>query len=264
VRDYFNTLPDREVFLLTDSVYLLLSRLLPEHFGVEFSPRFGSFTFWLLESIRRNEIPFRKRVGLTLAVHDNCYAKAEGARLYDAAREILSSTGARIVEPAHNRDSSLCCGFGRGAADIPKHTIPFAIMKGAARKLKEAEDAGADGLVTYCTGCLYLLWAARELTQSPLAVYHLVEPVTMAMDAYKYADLTRQRERAWDIIALITASFTRSLFQKRFFIGDPADNRYPPETDVASPFLVLFRRFLSITLVRQAYGAVFRGLMRIL
>ncbi len=235
VRDYFDTLPDRQVFLLTDSVYLLLSRLLPGHFGVELSPRFESFTYWLLESIRKNEIPLKKRVDLTLAVHDNCYAKAEGARLYDAAREILSSTGARIVEPAHNRDSSLCCGFGRGAADIPKHTIPFAIMKGAARKLKEAEEAGADGLVTYCTGCLYLLWSARELTQSPLAVYHLVEPVTMAMDAYEYADLTRQRERAWDIIALITASFTKSLFRRRFFIGEPTKSSYPRNQTLLPP-----------------------------
>ncbi len=166
---------------------------------------------------------------MKLAVHDNCYAKACGKPLYDAARRILRRRGhaswsCRTI--ATNRTAAVSA---RGAADIPKATIPFEIMKGAMRKIREAEEVSADGLVTYCTGCMYLLWAARELWGSKVAVYHLVEPVTMAMGAYKYADLARQRERAWDIIALITVSYAKSFFQRRFFIGDPADIRYRPE-----------------------------------
>ena len=262
VKDYFDELGDREVVVLTDAVRLLLTRFIPERFGIEFTPRFLSFTEWLAQSIRQEKIPRRERVKLALAVHDNCYAKAAGAPLYDAAREVLSWTGARVVELSHNRDESYCCGFGRGAADISKHTIPFAIMKGAARKIREAEEACAEGLVTYCTGCMYLLWAARELLGSRVAVYHLVEPVTMAMGAYKYADLVRQRERAWDIIALITVSYVKSLFQGRLFIGDPADTRYPPVRDGAA-FLRLFRSLFLVPPIRWIYAAGFRGLMRL-
>ncbi len=224
-----NAYGDRETVVLTDAVRMLLTRFIPEHFGITYSPRFTSFTYWLRDSLKKGEIPLTEKVNLKLAVHDNCYAKAEGAPLYDAAREVLSHTGAQLVELSHNRDYSYCCGFGRGAADIPKHAIPFEIMKGAIRKIRQAEQVNADGLVTYCTGCMYLLWAARELSGTKIAVYHLVEPVTMAMGAYRYADLARQRERAWDIIALITLAYAKSFFQPRFFIGDPADIRYRPD-----------------------------------
>jgi Fe-S oxidoreductase len=253
----------RELFYLTDSVFLLLTRLIPEHFGTSFAPGLKSFTMWLAESLREGRIVPKRTVNLTLAVHDNCYAKAWGKPLYDAAREVLTHTGARVVELPHNRDESYCCGFGRGAADIPKHAVPFEIMKGALRKIKEAEGASADGLVTYCTGCMYLLWAARELSGSRVAVYHLVEPVTMAMGEYKYADLTRQRERAWDIIALITLAYARSFFQPRFFIRDPADIRYRPDDVPRNTVLRIIRRLLSIRAVRGVYAAGFRATMRL-
>lgn len=264
VQDSLGTLADREVFFLTDSVFLLLDRLLPGHFGTKYAPGLRSFTMWLAQEIRQHRIEMKKPVDLKLAVHDNCYAKAWGTPLYDAAREILASTGARVVELPHNRDSSYCCGFGRGAADIPKHTVPFEIMKGAMRKIREAEAVSADGLVTYCTGCMYLLWAARELAGSSIGIYHLVEPVTMAMGAYRYADLSRQHERAWDIIALITLAYAKSLFQRRFFIGDPADIRYRPDKTPRNTLLRIIRRLLATRASRSVYAAGFRAAGRLL
>ncbi len=73
----------------------------------------------------------------------------------------------------------------------------------------------------------------------------------MAMGAYKYADLARQRERAWDIIALITVSYARSFFQRRFYIGDPADIRYRPEDVPRNSVLRIIRRLLSFRAVRS-------------
>jgi len=264
VRDYMYGLGDREVVVLTDAVRLLLTRFIPEHFGITFSPRFTSFTYWLRDSLGTGAIRPTEKVNLRLSDHDKCYAKAEGAPLYDAAREVLTLTGAHIVETAHNRDASYCCGFGRGAADIPTRAVPFEIMKGAIRKIREAEEARADGLVTYCTGCMYLLWAARELSGSPIAIYHLVEPVTMAMGSYRYADLSRQRERAWDIISLITLAYAKSLFQRRFVIGDPADTRYRPDDIPRNTVLRLIRRLLSARPARSVYAAGFRMLGKIL
>lgn len=264
VEEDLNARPDREVFFLTDSVFLLLSRLLPDHFGVSYPPAIRSFTMWLARSLAEGRIALKEPVNMTLAVHDNCYAKAWGEPLYSAAREVLTRTGARLVELPHNRDASYCCGFGRGAADIPKHAIPFEIMKGAMRKIREAELVGAEGLVTYCTGCMYLLWAARELAGSSIGIYHLVEPVTMAMGAYRYADLARQRERAWDIITLITLAYTKSFFQRRFFIGDPSDIRYRPEEVPQNAVLKIVRRLLSIRAARGAYAAGFRTAVKLL
>ncbi len=264
VQGPLNAYGDREVVVLTDAVRLLLNRFIPEHYGLSFTPRFSSFTRWLRDSLDSGAIRPSEKVNLRLAVHDSCYAKAEGEPLFSAAREVLAHTGAHVVELAHNREASYCCGFGRGAADIPKHTVPFEIMKGAIRKISEAEAAGADGLVTYCTGCMYLLWAARELSGTKIAVYHLVEPVTMALGAYRYGDLARQRRRAWDIIALITLAYTKSLFQRRFFIGDPADVRYRPDEIPRGVTVKVLRRLFSFGPVRTAYAAGFRAAMRLL
>lgn len=264
VKEYFDPLKDKEIYILTDAVLFLLTEFIPKRFGIEYTPKFRSFTYKLLEMLKSGELPIKEKVNLRFSIHDSCYAKAVGRPLFDAAREILSETGAEVVELPHIRNDSYCCGFGRGAADISKAKIPFEIMKGAMRKLKEAEAVGADGIVTYCTGCMYLLWSARELMGSKIAVYHIVEPVTMAMGAYKYHDLKRQRRRAWDIISLITYTYTKSLFQKRFKLGDVSDNRYSPDKAGSYPVLKFIRAIFSIPPVRWVYALGFRGLTRVL
>jgi Fe-S oxidoreductase len=264
VKRFFDALENRDVMILTDAVHFLLTRFLPERFGISFAPSFSSFTMWLRDELARGNIPLKKRVDKRLAIHDSCYAKAIGAPLFDAARDILTSVGCTILELPHIRDDSYCCGFGRGAADIAKAKVPFEIMKGAMRKLREVEAVGAEGVVTYCTGCMYLLWSARELMGSDVAIYHITEPVTMAMGAYKYDDLSRQRERAWDIIILITSAYTKSLFQKRFPIGDVTDDRYDPRSTESSLSSRLLRAVLSPRPVQMLYAAGFRGLTKIL
>lgn len=266
-KNFYDALGKGEVYILTDAVNLLMNDLRPEIYGIEAETR--SFTHTLRDAVKGKKtaigkVELKKKVPLKLAVHDSCYAKAEGDSIFDAAREILTAVGAEIVELDHIRYDSLCCGFGRGAADISKIKVPFEIMKGAMRKLREAEAVGADGLVTYCTGCMYLLWSARELMGSKVAVYHLTEPVTMAMGEYKYADLKRQRERAWDIISQITYTYTKSLFQRRFKIGDVADIRYSPEVAGSYPILRVIRALLSVGLLRKAYALGFRALTRVL
>jgi heterodisulfide reductase subunit B len=263
VRPFYDELASGETtpFLLTDSVILLMTRIFPDNYRLTEEPI--SFTHWLSDELWSGRIELTEKISLRLAVHDNCYAKVEGDSLFDAVRAILADTGAEVVELAHNRCDSLCCGFGRGAADIPKVSVPFKIMKGAMRKLAEAEESGADGLVTYCTGCMYLLWSARELTGSRLGVYHLVEPVTMAMGAYPYDDLARQRERAWDIIAQITYFYIKSLFQSRFFIGDVKKSEYRPDHVPSLPLLSFLRIILSFSPVRRIFALGFRWMTKL-
>ena len=263
VRPFYDELASSETkpYLFTDAVILLMTRVFPENYRLTDEPL--SFTHWLSDELWSGRITLTEKISMRLAVHDNCYAKVEGDNLFNAVREILTDTGAEVVELAHNRCDSLCCGFGRGAADIPKATVPFQIMKGAMKKLAEAEAVGADGLVTYCTGCMYLLWSARELTGSSLGIYHLVEPVTMAMGAYRYDDLHRQRERAWDIIAQITYFYIKSLFQSRFFIGDVTRIEYRPDHMPSLPLLSLIRKILSSTPARRIFALGFRWMTKL-
>jgi hypothetical protein len=84
------------------------------------------------------------------------------------------------------------------------------------------------------------------------------------MGKYKYHDLSRQIERAWDIVAQITYTYTKSLLQGKFKIGDVTDNRYKPEEVKAYPVLRLIRAGLSIGVVRWVYALGFRAITRVL
>ena len=69
--------------------------------------------------------------------------------VYDAPRQALAATGARIVEMERTRESAYCCGAGAGA-DVAK---PEFAAHAAGRRLEEAMATGASTLVTSCGQC---------------------------------------------------------------------------------------------------------------
>ncbi len=82
-----------------------------------------------------------------------------------------------MLNSSGHREHSLCCGFGAGASWERNVHFPFDILASGRKKMQEAEATGAEALVIYCGGCLYLLWAARELFQSDVKAYHHIELV---------------------------------------------------------------------------------------
>jgi len=69
--------------------------------------------------------------------------------VYEAPRQVLAATGARIVEMERTRESTYCCGAGAGA-DVAK---PEFAAYAAGRRLEEAMETGASTLVTSCGQC---------------------------------------------------------------------------------------------------------------
>ncbi|MDT8273647.1 MAG: hypothetical protein RRA35_10710, partial [Desulfomonilia bacterium] len=153
------------------------------------------------------------------------------------------------------------CGFGKGASWTRNATLPFEIISEGARKFKEAEETGAQALVSYCGGCIYLLWAARELLGSTMDVYHSIEIVRMATgETINYPQ--DHIRRAWDIIAIITYQLMISLFQKNFSIEslhyDETRSTYMPKE---FRILKAIRSLLDSSLFRRFYAALFRQVM---
>ncbi|HPR53217.1 MAG TPA: (Fe-S)-binding protein [Deltaproteobacteria bacterium] len=257
----FDTWGVKTVVPLLDAVYYIFTKVHPDEMGVEHKPKFINFHDWLLEKIDSGTIPLTKKLGLTLTVHDNCYSKPFGDELWDKHRELLSRCGCSIVEMRHNRKDSLCCGFGKGASWTKNISLPYEIIAEGAKKFKEAEETGADALVSYCGGCIYLLWAARELLGSPIDVYHSLEIVRMAMG--EQINYPRDHiRRAWDVIAIITYQWIISLFQKNFVIEkitfDESRDSFQPKKHRG---LIIIRRLFDIPLVRRSYAFMFRLLM---
>ncbi|MFX1254653.1 MAG: (Fe-S)-binding protein [Promethearchaeota archaeon] len=241
---------------LLDAVHWMLKDVHPNEMGVTTVQEVLNFHKWLLNKIQANEITLPNSLNMKVTVHDNCYSKAGNGEYWDTPREILTLAGCEIVEMIHIRADSLCCGFGSGASWKRNINITFDILNTSYKKFQEAEATGADALVSYCGGCLYLLWAAKELFGSEIDIYHSVEIVRQAMGE-QVAHPESRVDRAWDLIAIITYHLILSLFRRNFWIKEISFKEKPWEP---RRFLVLsfIRRLFDFQIIRKLYKNIFR------
>jgi Fe-S oxidoreductase len=211
--------------------HAMLTRILPEKFGININTDVITLEQWLLQQLQSGNLSLTTPIRLRIAIHDNCFSKSEGDSLWRAVREIASACGADLVEMPHNCRDALCCGFGAAAG---KFSLLDLIEHGS-KRLKEAEQAGADCLVTYCSACYFIFSVVRELYGSRLELYHLLELVEMARGN---KPLHRTRDRAFQIIAIITANILRMAFngvaRRRFYIDLSLFERELPPDDIGS------------------------------
>jgi Fe-S oxidoreductase len=259
-RDDFDAWGIKNVATPLDTIEYMFTEVHPNQMGVKYTQNFINFNQFLLEKIDSGAIKLSS-LDLDVTVHDNCFSKSKEGEFWDRPREILKKCGCNIIEMEHIRKDSLCCGFGAGASWVKNMSIPFDILSQGAVKFSEAEATGAKALVSYCTGCHYLLWATRELLGSKIEIYHILEVIRMAMGEklpYPEAHI----KRAWDVIAIITYQLTVSMFQKNFFIKkityDKSKTTFQPKKYL---ILRLIRFLFRIKLIRKVYAKIFRFLM---
>ena len=243
-----------------DTLEYIFSEIHPKEMGIKHTPTFKNFNQWLLEKINSGEIALPNQLNFKITIHDNCYSKSLKDIYWEPPREILERCGCQIIEMQHFKEDSLCCGFGAGASWIKNMALPFDIISEGMKKFREAEETGASALVTYCTGCLYLLWATRELLQSKIDVFHHIELVRMAMgEKINYPQ--DHIKRAWDIIAIITYQLIISLMQRNFFIkkfsfDDKLSTFHPKKHRLLKLIRLLFRN----PLIRKIYAKLFQSM----
>ncbi|MHA1611835.1 MAG: (Fe-S)-binding protein [Promethearchaeota archaeon] len=251
----------KNVVTLLDAVSYFFTEIHPKEMGVTHDQNFSNFHTWLLDKLGTGEILLPNQLDLTITLHDNCYSKALGSASWDPPRQILEKCGCKIIEMKHIKKESLCCGFGAGASWVRNISIPFDMIYESAKKIKEAEETGAKALVSYCGGCVYLLWATRELLRSKIDIYHIVEVVRMSMGE-KLNYPSDHVGRAWDIIALITYSLILSLVKRNFYISnityDKSMSTYQPKR---YGLLKVIRYMFNIPIIRHAYSKLFQFLV---
>ena len=208
-------LQPKRVITMMAAEYVMLTKILPEKFGVTFDVEVVSLEQWLWQQIEQGELRLSDKIGKRITIHDNCFSKSIGDQHWQMVRNIAGRCGAEIVEMEHNQENALCCGFGAAAG---KFNLLDLIEHGA-RRLREAEEAGADWLVVYCSACYFVFSVVKEICGSRVELYHLLELVDMA-DGRR--PIHRTQERASDIISIISANLTRMAFnaeaRRRFWI----------------------------------------------
>jgi len=252
----------KTVVPMIDSVHWMMTDVIPHEMNVDLGIRIENFHQWLLNRIDSGDIELTKRLGMKVTLHDNCYSKGGGDPYWERPRSLLNLAGCDIIEMKHIKENSLCCGFGAGASWVRPITILFDIMDVARKKFEEAEETGAEALVSYCGGCMYLLWTAKELYEKKIDIYHLVEVIRMSMgEKINYPE--DHKKRAWDLIAIITYHMIMSLWGKPFMIDQDSLENYP---QVPRKFFLLkiLRKLFDISIVQFFYKKGFQMMVPLL
>jgi Fe-S oxidoreductase len=93
--------------------------------------------------------------------HDPCDL-GRHCGIYEEPRQIIRRIAPHFVEMAHHHAESLCCGAGGGVRGAyPKNSLAM-----ARRRLKEAEDVGAEVVLTECNSCVHNLSNAKLRKQN--------------------------------------------------------------------------------------------------
>ncbi|MFC1924763.1 heterodisulfide reductase-related iron-sulfur binding cluster [Chloroflexota bacterium] len=91
---------------------------------------------------------FNNKVSMKLTYHDPCDL-GRHAGVYEEPRRVLREAGVELVEMATNRQNATCCGMG-GLLMFADMDVSNNIGK---KRIQEARDTGASGLVTACPAC---------------------------------------------------------------------------------------------------------------
>ncbi len=104
--------------------------------------------------------------GGKITFHDSCYDR-EGGAWGAAARALYPHAG--IVEMAHNRVDTMCCGGGGMVSAYARDYCEYRRLM----RLAEVDDTGADACLSTCFSCVNSM--QRSIREIP--VRHYLEPV---------------------------------------------------------------------------------------
>lgn len=91
-----------------------------------------------------------RRLNTTVTFHDACCLGRHNG-YYEEPREILKAIpGVKVVEMAHNRVNSMCCGGGGGGMWLDTYYKEKGLDRLSDRRVREAVATGADVLVVSC------------------------------------------------------------------------------------------------------------------
>jgi len=226
VQKFFKDIGVKKVYTFMEAETAMLKEVLPERFGIEFDFEVKPVDSLLYDRIKSGEIVITNKLNKKVTLHDNCCSRYLNSVPQKESREILEQLGCETVEMKHTKKDALCCGW---AATIPtlyreKYSLIetfLYLLESLNIRLKEAEETGAEILVTTCHACTIFLAMIKELKNSKIEIYTIQEMIQLGVGEIP---LHRHSDRAWDILAislnLAYKYFTNSQFRENFIPED--------------------------------------------
>jgi Fe-S oxidoreductase len=121
--------------------------------------------------ISERKLPINHEFKAKVTYHDPCHM-GRHMGVFDAPRNVLKKIkGVEIIEMERSRENSRCCGAGGGY----KSQYNDLAVNIAAERVKDAEETGADILVTCCPFCVVNLTQGAKQINSKIKVMDLAE-----------------------------------------------------------------------------------------
>ncbi|MFX1574337.1 MAG: (Fe-S)-binding protein [Promethearchaeota archaeon] len=130
---------------------------------------------FLLRYLEENNVQL-KNLGLNTTYHDPCHT-GRHMGLYEEPRKILKMI-ANLIEMRTIKQSAKCCGAGGGV----KKGFPELALEISKSRIKEAEETGAEYIVSICPFCYRNLSDAIKALGSNLKMIDLTELINQALD----------------------------------------------------------------------------------
>ena len=124
-----------------------------------------------------------KHLGITATYHDPCHTGRnagvkEGSNpLYEEPREVLRKM-ANLIEMKTIKESTKCCGAGGGL----KKGFPELALEIAKSRVQEAEETGAENLVSICPFCYRNLSDAIKALNSEIKMVDMLELIEQSLN----------------------------------------------------------------------------------
>ncbi|MBW1943344.1 MAG: (Fe-S)-binding protein [Deltaproteobacteria bacterium] len=113
--------------------------------------------------------------------HDPCDL-GRHCGIYEEPRETIRKIAPNFVEMVHHHEDALCCGAGGGVRGaFAKNSIAM-----ARRRLEEAEEVGAEVVLTECNSCVHNLGNAK-LRKQKFEIFHTTQFIQKLIEESKEA-----------------------------------------------------------------------------
>ncbi|MHA1696099.1 MAG: (Fe-S)-binding protein [Candidatus Helarchaeota archaeon] len=143
----------------------------PKILGKELPFEILHISEFIFKLMKEGKLKIDKEKPIKITYHDPCHL-GRHAGVFDEPREILKNIPElELIEMRRIRENSWCCGAGGGVkSGFKDWAVEIAIDR-----LKEAEQTGAEDLITSCPFCLRNFKDAAKSMGSNLKIFGIVE-----------------------------------------------------------------------------------------
>lgn len=156
--------------------YRILIQDYPKMLGEECNIDATHIVKVLAEQIEQGKVKFTKKVNKKVVYHDPCELGRD-TKTYDEPRKILEAIpGLKIVEFESTREQTWCCGGGGGVKGLDFDLS----VEIAGDKVKQANDVGANVIISACPSCKTNIKDGIKAAGSDLDMLDILELVLKA------------------------------------------------------------------------------------